>query len=89
MSQKQTIARITIVFLAKDMKCESQPPEKEGDGMSDDYWMILGALASCAIEGNEEAIRILNLQKTDPEQFFLEVEKISRRQGKRRYNAPT
>ena len=31
------------------------------------------SLASCAIEGNEDAERILVLEKTDPDVFYLEL----------------
>jgi len=45
----------------------------------DNYWLTVEAIASCAIEGNEEAIRILKLQKTDHDQFLIEVKKIMER----------
>lgn len=41
-----------------------------------DYYMIIEALSSCAIEGNKEAIRLLELQKNDMGKFIIEVERF-------------
>jgi hypothetical protein len=38
--------------------------------------MIIEALSSCAIEGNKEAIRLLELQKNDMGKFIIEVERF-------------
>lgn len=48
--------------------------------MSDDYYIslyysALESLASCAIEGNQLAIDLLNLKDTDYEAFVLELVK--------------
>ncbi|MFA5355280.1 MAG: hypothetical protein WC302_00880 [Candidatus Paceibacterota bacterium] len=45
----------------------------------DYYGLTIEAIASCALEGNSEAIRILKLQKTDHDQFLIEVKKIMKR----------
>ena len=34
---------------------------------------VLEALYSCAIEGNEEAIRLIELRKSDPKEFYAEL----------------
>ncbi|MDD5053451.1 MAG: hypothetical protein PHO27_12020 [Sulfuricurvum sp.] len=38
--------------------------------------LVLDALASCAIEGNELAEQLLALEKTDPEQFVKMLYKL-------------
>ena len=43
---------------------------------SDDYWLVISALSSCAIEGNEVAIKLLELHDTDHEEFLREIRKM-------------
>ncbi len=38
-----------------------------------DYWLVISALSSCAIEGNEVAIKLLELHDTDHEEFLEEL----------------
>jgi hypothetical protein len=38
--------------------------------------LILEALSTCAIEGNELAERLIDLSRTNPEQFAKEVDLI-------------
>lgn len=37
------------------------------------------ALASCAIEGNQYAIEMLELLKKDPDKFWIEIYKLQQR----------
>ena len=38
-----------------------------------DYFILIEALSSCAIEGNKYAIEMLRLEKEDPKKFWIEV----------------
>lgn len=38
-----------------------------------DYFLVVGALSSCAIEGNQFAIEMLELRESDPEKFLAKL----------------
>jgi hypothetical protein len=44
-----------------------------------DIFIMQEALASCAIEGNPYAIRMMNLFKTNKEEFYSELYKLQER----------
>lgn len=44
-----------------------------------DMYIWREALASCAIEGNQYAIEMLELQKKDPEKFLMEMYELKER----------
>ena len=54
----------------------------------EDYYVWREALASCAIEGNQYAIEMLDLCKKDPEKFLLEMYKLKARGNDEGISAP-
>lgn len=55
---------------SKEAKAAKAGATNERGILLEDYWILIEALSSCAIEGNKWAEEMLTLSKADPEKFM-------------------